>query len=103
MASVHPSNTCSNATYATSVSPSRVPSDDVEVLVGDAWYPAVLREWQRREDGWWASVAWTRAPAENRLDQFPAERVRQVEYCPWWRGARECLGWPGCVLAEPAE
>jgi hypothetical protein len=78
--------------------PSRVPSDDVEVLVGDVWYPGVLRGWQQRENGWWASVEWSRVPGETHLDVAPAARVRQVRYCPWWRGRRECLGWDDCEV-----
>lgn len=50
---------------------------DVEVLVGDAWYPGELRAWQQREDGWWANVNWSR-DGMRYLDTVPAANVRQT-------------------------
>lgn len=61
------------------------------------WFPGVLRDWSQRKVGWWATVVWTR-DGSNYIGGFPVTAVRQVEYCPWWRGNRECLGWPGCTL-----
>lgn len=76
---------------------SLVVSDDVEVLVDGDWFHGVLRGWSQRDGVWWATVVWSRE-GFNYIDTFPAARVRQVEYCPWYRGHHECLGWDGCTL-----
>lgn len=57
---------------------------DVEVLVDDVWYPGELRAWQRRADGWWANVNWTR-DGMRYLDTVLADRVRPG--CRWPRHA----------------
>ena len=50
---------------------------EVEVLVEGAWYTSELRMWTQSKDGsWFANVTWSRAHGENRIDIFPAERVR---------------------------
>lgn len=49
---------------------------DVAVLIDRTWYVGVLRQWERRDDGWWGSCEWSEAPGVNRLDTFPAEAIR---------------------------
>ena len=52
---------------------------EVEVLVDGTWHYGELRMWRRSEEGsWLANVRWTRAQGENRLDTFPAEKVRPL-------------------------
>ena len=57
------------------------PREDCEVLVDDAWWPGELRAWRRNAEGTWEGcVTWTRPEngmAANRLDWFPADRLRQ--------------------------
>jgi hypothetical protein len=51
--------------------------EDVEVLVDDTWHPGHLRAWDQRDDEWWGSVMWSAGTAQNRLDWFPADRIRK--------------------------
>jgi hypothetical protein len=51
-----------------------------EVLVDGEWRPAEIRMWTQEDDGsWTANVSWSSGPFENRLDVFPAERLRPVD------------------------
>jgi hypothetical protein len=53
---------------------------DVEVLIGDTWHPGELRAWFPQPDGTWqGNVQYSTGPAENRLDTFPQDQIRQVE------------------------
>lgn len=69
---------------------------EVEVLAGDQWCFGVLRAWHFREDTWWASVTYSPAPGNTRVEVVLADRVRRLIYCPWYRGRHQCLGWDDC-------
>jgi hypothetical protein len=51
---------------------------DVEVLVDGTWWPGNLEHWRRRDDRWEGWIRWSTGPGENRVDWFPAERIRRV-------------------------
>lgn len=51
--------------------------EDVEVEVDGTWYPAHLRAWDQRDGVWHGHVAYSTGVAQNRLDWFPAERIRR--------------------------
>lgn len=61
-----------------------VPSDaECEVLLQDgAWYFGVVAEWRRNDQDTWSAYVRYSAPDGNRIDTFPADRVRrsQVDY-----------------------
>lgn len=53
---------------------------EVEVLVDGVWHYGEQRSWDQDEDGAWSAVVtWSAAPGENRLDRFPADRIRLVD------------------------
>jgi hypothetical protein len=50
---------------------------EVEVLVDGHWHYGEQRSWDQHEDGTWsAMVTWSESPGVNRLDRFPADRIR---------------------------
>lgn len=56
---------------------------EVEVLVDGRWCYGEQRSWDRDEDGRWsAMVTWSAGPSENRLDRFPADRLRLLDGDP---------------------
>lgn len=56
---------------------------EVEVLVDGVWRYGELRGWRQEDEGdWRASVLWSRGPAQNLLDTFPANKVRPLEEAP---------------------
>lgn len=55
---------------------------EIEVQVDGQWWFGTLRMWTHEDDGTWtAQVTWTRH-GENRIDSFPAARVRPAEPLP---------------------
>jgi hypothetical protein len=54
--------------------------DRVEIEVQDpsgVWCYGELRSWHQASDGSWSGMAtWSSGPSENRIDRFPAERIR---------------------------
>lgn len=58
---------------------------ECEVLVDGEWWFGEVRMATQMDDGTWvANVEWG-GPDGNRLDEFPAERVRKTEL-DWSRG-----------------
>ena len=50
---------------------------DVEVEVDGTWFYGELRQWLLDDAGdWHADVKWHAGPGENRIDTFPADKVR---------------------------
>jgi hypothetical protein len=53
---------------------------DVQVEIDGIWYAGELRMWSPRPDGTWeGNVLYSTGPAENRLDSFPQDQIRQVD------------------------
>jgi hypothetical protein len=50
----------------------------VEVEVDGTWHDGDLRMWTSTENGWVGQVTWSRAPGENLISSFPADRIRQA-------------------------
>jgi hypothetical protein len=51
----------------------------VEVEIEGSWYPGELRMWRRLDDGTWVgNVQYSLVVAENRLDTFPEQRIREL-------------------------
>ena len=57
---------------------------EVEVLDDTGvWHYGEQRSWDQADDGTWsATVTWSAAPGENRIDRFPADRLRLVSSDP---------------------
>ena len=94
--------------YGSHVTSMRVVPADVEVEVlddTDTWRFGILSEWRRDVDGGWHGwVRWSAAKSMNRVNTFPADRIRRLVYCPWRRGRRECLhADPDCRTSAPAD
>lgn len=49
---------------------------DVEVLVDDEWRFGSLRMWKWVDGAWVANVGYSSAVAENRIGDFPEDRIR---------------------------
>lgn len=50
----------------------------VKVQVNERWYDGELRLWlQHTDESWTAQVKWTDDEHMNRIDSFPADRVRK--------------------------
>ena len=69
MPELTPPLTDPECTYA----PAGVP--DIEVLVDGVWRQGELRAWQRREDGWWATIQY-RTSGGQYLETVPAGQIR---------------------------
>lgn len=49
-----------------------------EVEIEGAWHYAEVRMWTQAEDGWHAQVTYSLRAGDNRIDTFPAARLRSV-------------------------
>lgn len=71
---------------------------EVEVLVDDAWHFGDLRQWfLDDEGGWHGEVRWSSADG-NRIDTFPADRIRRNE-TDWSPAARRPVENPDATPA----
>ena len=56
--------------------------DRVEIEVQDqsgVWHYGELRSWHQAGDGSWSGMAtWSSGPSQNRIDRFPADRIRPL-------------------------
>ena len=56
--------------------------DRVEIEVQDlsrVWRYGELRSWHQASDGSWSGMAtWSSGPSHNRIDRFPADRIRPL-------------------------
>jgi hypothetical protein len=50
-----------------------------EILIDGKSYFGVLRDWRRASGSWLGNVIWNKAPGDNRLGWFPAERIRKLD------------------------
>lgn len=50
---------------------------DVEVRVGDEWWPAELRSWSPSPSGWWANCSYHRVSGNTALGTFHEDDVRE--------------------------
>ena len=55
---------------------------DVEVRRDGVWHQGELRDWQQREDGWWANVQWRPKAGMTFIDTGSADDVRLAPELP---------------------
>lgn len=71
----------SRAAYDARMGSNRLDDVEVQVHVDGTWWPGWLdpQYWRRDPAGGWEGyVRWTKGPALNYLDHFPAGEIRKV-------------------------
>jgi hypothetical protein len=52
---------------------------DVEVLVGEDWWPGELTAWAKRDGAWLGHCTWRTGVAQQYRGAMPSDQIRLVE------------------------